>query len=398
MQVIVAHPDTQHSLHAAVGLKRAGLLRFLFTSVSLRRPRWLGTALRSFAPGAYRRLAQHRLHSQLCPDELRVFPSHLLSMRMGEAAWFRSQLRFGRRAAEMGARERCAVMAFNTNAVETFRMLKRERLPCILDQTIAHRRWSDRVGQAECDAFPEWGDHWAAPSWRADLEDEEIALADLVLCGSDFCAETLVAEGTPADKIAVAEYGADLERFSPLPDPRTGSGVRLLFVGSLALRKGVHYLVEAAHRLERLGVRLSLVGDRRVRSEALARYSGVVSTVPFRLHGEMPALYREHDIYVFPSLVEGSSLSIYEAMAAGLPVVTTPNAGSIVRDGLEGLVVPPRDVQALAAAVERLVRDRDMRVEMGRAARRRAESYGSWEHYGERLVRAVAPFLDEGRA
>jgi glycosyltransferase involved in cell wall biosynthesis len=391
--LIVAHPDTQHSVPAALGLKQAGMLRFLFTSLSLRRPAWLGPALRMLAPSAYERLSQHRSHAGLTRDELRIFPSHLVAMRLGERAWSWSQRQFGRRAGELGVREGCGVMAFNTNAVETFRILKRAGLPCILDQTIAHRRWSDRVGQAECDAFPEWGDSWAAPSWRSELEDEEIALADIVLCGSRFCGRTLEEEGVSGSKLAVVEYGADTARFSPQFEPRPDDGsVRLLFVGTLALRKGFHYLLEAARGLAPLGVTLTAVGAPRVRAEALARHGGVLQLMGHRLHADMPEVYRQHDIYVFPSLVEGSSLSIYEALASGLPVVTTPNAGSIVRDGIEGIIVPPRDVDALTAAIERLARDRDLRIAMGRAARERAVSYGDWTHYGERLVRALRPF------
>lgn len=393
MRLVVAHPDTQHSVHAARGLKRAGLLRFLATSLSLRRPPWVGPVLRTLAPGAHARLAQHRGHADLDPSELRVFPSHFLAARLGERAWAASQARFGRWAGGLGVREGCGVLAYDTNAVETFRILRRAGLPCVLDQTIAHRRFSQRVGQRECDAHPEWGDRWGAPAWRLALEEEEIALADLILCGSEFCARTMIDEGTPAGKVVVAEYGADTARFGPGPEgPRDGP-LRVLFVGTLSLRKGIHHLLAAAERLASLGVRVTAVGSPRVRPEALARHAAVLETPGFRLHADMPALYRAHDVYAFPSLVEGSSLSVYEALASGLPVVTTPNAGSIVRDGVEGFVVPPGDVDALAAALERLARDRDLRAAMGRAARARAEAYGDWRHYGERLAGRVRRFL-----
>jgi glycosyltransferase involved in cell wall biosynthesis len=392
MQFIVAHPDTQHSAHAASGLKRAGMLRFLVTSVSLRRPAWLGPIVKRFSPGTYTRLAQHRAHADLDRDDVRIFPSHLLAMRLGDRIWGASQARFGRYVGHLGRRERCGVMAFNTNAVETFRILKREGLPCVLDQSIAHRRWSNRIGQAECDAFPEWGDRWASAEWRVSRDDEEIELADLVLCGSQFCATTMIEEGTPPSKVAVVEYGADTSRFVPAEAPRDASEVRLLFVGMLALRKGLHYLLEATQRLAKLGVKVTAVGASRVRPEMLARYASVLRGTGFRLHEEMPALYRAHDIYVFPSIVEGSSLSIYEATASGLPVITTPNAGSIVRDGVEGFIVPPRDVDRLTAAIEQLVRDRDLRIAMGRAARARAEQFGDWRHYGERLSAELRRF------
>ena len=370
------------------------MLRYLFTGISLRRPRWVGPLVRTIAPTAFKRLAQHHSHEAFEESELRVLPSHVLVRRLGERAWNWSQRRFGRLAGEYGVRDGCGVMAFNTNALETFRMLKAAGLPCLLDQTIAHRRWSDRVGQAECDAYPDWGDKWAAPTWRVEMEDEEIALADMVLCGSRFCAETLETEGVDPQKIAVVEYGADTSRFTPLLKPRQEDGVvRILFVGTLALRKGIRDLLEAGRRLAPLGVRITAVGSRCVRAEALGRYEDILEVTGHVLHESMPAVFRRHDIYVFPSLVEGSSLSIYEALASGLPVVTTANAGSIVRNGIEGFVVPPRDLEALCAAVERLVKDRDLRLAMGMAARRRAEAYGDWNHYGDRLAKAVQRFV-----
>ncbi len=95
--------------------------------------------------------------------------------------------------------------------------------------------------------------------------------------------------------------------------------------------------------------------------------------------------YQQSDIFVFPSIEEGSALVTYEALACGLPVVTTPNAGSVVRDGVEGFIVPIRDPDALAERMERLRTDVRLRREMGKAARRRAEEF-PWERHGEQLA------------
>jgi len=313
-------------------------------------------------------------------------------MRMGEGAWLRSQRAFAREAARLAEREGCGVMAFNTNALWTFEILKEMGLPCVIDQTIAHRRWSDRIGQAECDHHPEWGDTWAAPTYRAQWEDEELRLADLVLCGSEFCAWTMEQEGVPGEKLVVIPYGADTATFVPGPERPSTEKVKLLFVGSLSLRKGVHHLLRAAGRLGPSRVSVTAVGSSRVSGAALGKYSAILNTLPFQLHEDMPRIYQDHDLYVFPSLVEGSSLSIYEAMASAMPVITTPNSGSLVRDGVEGLIVPAGDEDALAEAIGRLGRNRDLRLEMGRAARKRAEEVGDWNHYGDRLAKVLREF------
>src|SRR5947207_337643 len=97
------------------------------------------------------------------------------------------------------------------------------------------------------------------------------------------------------------------------------------------------------------------------------------------------------DIVVLPSLAEGSAAVIYEALAAGLPIVTTPEAGSVVRDGIEGRIVPSRDPEALANAIAEIVKDREKRERMSHAARERAREF-TWERYGERLIATLKTF------
>ncbi len=322
-----------------------------------------------------------------------MFPAYLAAERLGQR-WARAGTRsFARAAGRLALRRGAGALAFDTNATETFRVLEGRGLPCILDQSIAHRRWRERMEQEECERFPAWvlpQEGRVTPAELVAEEEEGLARADLILCGSEFCASTMVSEGVAREKLEVAEYGTNTDRFSPAPERMHDSAaVRLLFVGSLVLRKGVPYLLEAVRRVQALGVRLTVAGLRRVRQEALVPYAPLLDARGTLLHGQMPDLYRSHDLYVFPSLVEGSTYSIYEALASGLPVITTPNAGSIVRDGVEGLIVPPRDVDALEGAIETLVRNPGLRVEMGKAARRRALEYGDWQHYGARLVNSI---------
>ena len=78
--------------------------------------------------------------------------------------------------------------------------------------------------------------------------------------------------------------------------------------------------------------------------------------------------YQWADVFVLPSICEGSATVIYEAIGYGLPVVTTPNAGSVVRDGVEGFVVPIRDVAAIIQSLDRLSSDPQLRLEMSHRA------------------------------
>lgn len=102
----------------------------------------------------------------------------------------------------------------------------------------------------------------------------------------------------------------------------------------------------------------------------------------------MDAEFLRADLFVFPSLAEGSASVVFEALAAGVPVITTRAAGSVVEDGREGLIVPERDPEALAAAIHQIVSDRELRS--GLAARALATArLHDLDAWGERLVAAL---------
>ena len=102
------------------------------------------------------------------------------------------------------------------------------------------------------------------------------------------------------------------------------------------------------------------------------------------------------DVFVFPSLFEGSAVVTYEALACGLPSVVTAEAGSVVRDGVEGYLVPSRDVEALAKSMERLGEDADLRASMAARARARAEEF-DWPRYHAALAAALREAAAPGR-
>lgn len=194
------------------------------------------------------------------------------------------------------------------------------------------------------------------------------------------------------DGIRVVPNGIDLERFAnahPAPLP---PGRRVLFVGRLDERKGFPTAVEAFSLLAARApdVRLVAVGDgpdaRAVEDvpHAIRQRIVLVGRVPNEaLHAYLAAA----DLLVAPS-VGGESFGVVllEAMAAGLPVVASaiPGYDEVVEHGVDGLLVPPRRPQALAAAIERVLSDRRLAEDLGRAGRRRASRYG-WDEVAERL-------------
>jgi rhamnosyl/mannosyltransferase len=182
------------------------------------------------------------------------------------------------------------------------------------------------------------------------------------------------------ERVSIVPLGVPPGRFAP-PDGGPPHPPTLLFVGLLRHYKGVDVLLRAVPRLPG-DVRLQIAGEGPMRAEweALSHSLGLQERVTFlgRVPDEdLPRLYQSADLFVLPatSRAEAFGLVMVEAMLSGLPCVTT-DVGSgtayVVKDHVTGLVVPPRSTEALAAALNRLLADPGLRVQMGRAGRERA--------------------------
>jgi glycosyltransferase involved in cell wall biosynthesis len=234
-------------------------------------------------------------------------------------------------------------------------------------------------------------DHGRARTRIQSVQDRRAydALERIMVASADLAAQ-MRARGVDGAKIVVVPPGRDVADPDPeLRDLRQGRGVAILGVGNWVKRKGIVDLVDAFALLRPNDATLHLVGDteaepgyaKRVR-ERLADPS-VGGRV--RVHGIQPpevvaALYRDADVFALPSAREPYGTVYGEAMAFGLPVVgyDAGNLPHLARDGQEGLIVPPGDVLALREALARLVADRDLRERLGEGARRRAETFPTW--------------------
>lgn len=166
----------------------------------------------------------------------------------------------------------------------------------------------------------------------------------------------------------------------------------LLFVGTWLDRKGVYYLAEAFHSVARKNreVQLTVAGcgvsEEQVKETFATDVRDRVSVSPLVRRADMPALYASHDIFVFPSLVEGMPLTLLEAMASGMPVVTTNTCGmaDVVEDEVSGLLVAAADAEKLADGIERLCLSADLRKRLGLAGQETMRSY-TWDRVAKKL-------------
>jgi len=221
---------------------------------------------------------------------------------------------------------------------------------------------------------------------------EKWLLSDLILVPSNFVLERVVKLGGKAEKIDIVPYGIDANWFYYQSIPKKG---KILFVGSVGLRKGNHYLAEATNILKKRGVKceVRVVGPYNQETIQQPEFQGptYIGQVP---RSEVIKEFLEADIFVMPTLSEGCALVHLEAMACGVPVITTPNCGSVVRDREEGFIVPIRDAPTLADRMEQLLTDDNLRNQMSQKARERAKEF-SWDKYLERLLEAFKSFENQ---
>lgn len=404
-RLIVAQPGSHHLWHAAVGLAKENWLVAYVTGIYLG-PNSRLIKLLKFLPSRWetkiRKQLLRRFHPELNSvkimtfgawEWLTVFYGRLFRTQNPVWLWNIRNYFFSKKIGNLAIKHRAALWSGMSSSYEAFLTCEHQPVLKILDQFIGHPEKLNEILLAEVKKQPDLAgiskDFITEKRLQKSLQ--ELALADCVVAGSNFVRQTLLDKGISDKKIAVIPYGVDINRFTPHTTPHTDSKFNLLFVGNLSVRKGVHYLLDAVQKINEPKIQLTLVGEME-NSYFNKKLGPNCVWHPAVPNSEMPQIYRTADIFVFPSLFEGSALSIYEALASGLPVLTTENSGSVVRDGLEGFIIPPRNSDILRDQILLLFNNPSLRLKMSRAARTRAEEY-TWENYSLRVAELAKNLL-----
>ncbi len=408
--VMVTHPGggQMRSFETAVGLERAGLLQRYVGGFYFRPERAWGRAVWRFVEGSGSRLEsllRGRCHPDLAPERVKTHPeADLVYLGLDRIVHLHTASRrflpvrndwFDARVAATLERERpAAVLCYEGCGLRTFERARRLGIVSVLDQCTAHIRTGQRLFCEEIARYPDWADTlpWNFPAWYIERCCTELEMADAIHISSDYAKETLVENGIAAEKIFVNPIAADISRFHPRPPQKKGETFRVLFVGQITQRKGLSYLLEAYRQLALPNSELLLIGGLLGVGKGLRVCAGGFRHIPSVAFFDLHRYYHAGSIFIMPSLHESGVLAIHEALASGLPVICTPNCGSVVRDGIEGFIVPIRDIEALKEKILLLYQDRQLREEMGRRARQRAEEY-TWEAYQQRVAELFRALL-----
>jgi glycosyltransferase involved in cell wall biosynthesis len=282
------------------------------------------------------------------------------------------------------------VHVWPSGALETIKAARDAEIPTLLERPNAHTRFAYEVVRAESDKLgvklPRGHEHAYKPAVLA-REEAEFAAADKLLCPSDFTMKTFRDAGHPEDQLVRHFYGVDPAVFHSGEEPRPGDRFTAIFVGVAAVRKGLHYALEAWHRST-----ASFDGRFLIAGEMLPDYRRVLapmldhpSVVELGHRDDIPELLRQADVLVLPSIEEGCPLVCTEAMASGcVPLVSEACTGVCVQ-GVNACVHPIGDVACLSAQLSLMAGDE--------ASRRKLRDGGlhmideiSWDAAGVRLA------------
>jgi glycosyltransferase involved in cell wall biosynthesis len=284
---------------------------------------------------------------------------------------------------EVYAYEDCAECSF-----QTARELGLRR---VYDLPIAYWETAQKLLREEARRYPEWE---PTLSGTRDSEEKlarktrELDLAEIVVCPSMFVLESLPEEARRAKKCVVAPFGSPSVSYE---SHRTyGKPLRILFAGALTQRKGLADLFAAMKMVDSKKIELVVMGSPVLPMRFYRDQFPNFIYEPPRPHAAVLRLMRSCDVLVLPSIVEGRALVQQEAMASGLPLIVTRNAGGedLIVEGKTGFLIPAGAPAALAEKIEWFLENRDELPAMSEAARAKAAEL-TWLAYGEKILHAI---------
>jgi len=409
-KVIVSHPTGNVNVSAVVSaLFEKELLAAFFTCIVWRKE----SVLARLSPRAVQSVFERRSRVQIDPEFVRTRPArelvrnlliragkkHLVAAETSPFSIdgvYRDLDKFVahnlRKFPKLGA-----LYAYEDGALHQFRQGRRAGIHCIYDLPIGYWRANIRISAEEAELQPAWKgtlNALANSEAKCACKDEELSLADTVIVPSTFVKNTLEMYPGSIQKIVVNPFGVPANISAPRKLTRPDQPLRVLYVGSLTQRKGIAYLFEAIEKAGK-AVTLTVIGRKVGQSDALDRACEKHRWISSLPHSEILAEMRRHDVFVFPSLFEGLALVQGEALSQGLPVITTPNSGGadILRDGVDGYIVPIRDADAIAERLLAFHEDRTLLHTMSESARERATQL-DWSTSKARTVDAVKDALN----
>lgn len=416
MKVLISHPGKQHSYRTAQAVLKQGHELDYCTTV-YDKPGSLTNMLKLFLNRKNRVSAESR-KSPFIPDECvkQVMEMEglyqLLLERISTNKKTLARINdliissFAKKVAKI-AKKRGSdiVISYDYNSSELFSLLDKKKTNSIkvLDCSAANRLFMSHVYIDDLLLSPDFADKLQTEC--PYLNDQammyrlkkEIASADFFLAGSTFVKKSLEFSGVSSSKIFVCPYGVDLDEFSnkEYMESLDSRRVRFVFVGGTKQIKGLSYMLQAFQMIDHRHATFTIIGKDDLSNDLKKKYGTDVNFLGIINHRDMPRILRNYDVMVFPSLGEGFGLSILEAMATGIPVISSTNTGinDYIRDGYNGFIVPIQNANAIADKMRWFIDNRKEIPKMGYNATITAKQF-TWDSYYEKVGSAITSIFD----
>ena len=392
-KAVVAFAGARDHYQLPLALNEANLLEAFVTEMYW--PADRKVFMRGIGKALPASLIKARFHADLPSRHVRV-PARAFATAMAMQARPQLQLNaikdaaLSERSRQIAARTGAAIFTYSYYAFEAFRDGKNRPPFRFLFQVHPHPQSIRDILREELELTPHGSFSLNAEhelSWPAQhfqRLSQEPNLANGWVVASSYTAQTLSNNGIPRDKIHVVPYGVDTSAFVKRDHhPNSKSPFRIVFIGSLIQRKGISYLLDAVKKLKSRTAQVVLCGRGFVDTDLIEHYKEIDIEIKIGLpRDELVNLVHDCDVFVLPSLVEGFAHVIVEAMACGLPVITTDHTcgPDIITEGKHGFIVPVRDANAIAEKLEWGINNREELAVMGDNAAQQAQLF-TWEKF-----------------
>lgn len=416
MKIIVAHPGRQHSFRLASALKKAGLLDKYITTVYDKENSTLMKFVKIFLSKENVSRAKNRKNLDLKDAEViqygemlglvGVLLSRYPKLKPVYSSWnVMVSDYFGRKVAKYAIKNNVdMVIMYDTNANKCFEILK-NKAPDILrvmDISIANRAYLKAVYEKDFTICPQFesktreeqGYLWKKKSFECLLN--ELTLTQYFIVPSKFVENSLTYSSVSDESIFRCAYGSN---FAIKESPKhidVTKHINAVYVGGMIQRKGIYYLLEAAMQLKDSNFHLTVVGAYDNSDGIFDKYMDHVTFTGRVLPKRVEELLNSSDIYIFPSLGEGMSLSVLEAMSSGLPCILTENSGvsELIDDGKNGFVIEIQSISQIVDKVQWFIDNKSNLSTMSEYSKKVASNY-TWENYEKNIVDTVKKIYEK---
>lgn len=401
-QFTVSHSGKQHSYHLALALKKLGLLQGFYTSGYVEQA-WLQRIIQITGNQFFSRRFKEGLSAPFVHSHWAFeWKEFWMRKKQGKSLAVQNQvyqrdMDFDAMMAEkMKGLQGSHFWGFQGSCHDTLIAARKTGKTAICELATAHVVQARKILREEAELQPDWADsidNLYFPSYYEKRLEEEPHHADWVIAASKFTKWTLTESGINANKIKVLPLGFEAEKIPFLIGHNQFSNrkLKLLYAGTLTQRKGISYLLEAIQNLPKTDIELHLYGGIQGSGKAFERFRHLVHYHPPVSQYQMFQLYTQFDALVLPTVFEGFGLVIVEAMAAGLPVITTPHSmgPDVIEEGRNGWIIPIREVAAIEKAIQELRNLDNVQYAQMRSSARTAALQYTWDRFQNSLSHLV---------